>query len=472
MKKILTGTSALVAAVGFAAAAHAADAPPPTPVLGCSAFGAGYFTVPGGDGTCIRVYGFVRNDFEYLPTVTRSQNAYIDNVTGSFRIASKTNTDIGLVNTYIDYRINGKTAAASSTSNSYSGTAFTAKVYQAYLQAAGFTVGRHITFFGLYSDMLHNGSAYGAKDWLYTAGGGNGDHTYEMLGVSNGMADHKANLIAYTYSPVKGWFGSVSLEDPTDMRGGVFSASSTTHLIESTTYATSATTNVYGGVDAPDVLLNVRNDASWGSAMLVGALHEVNVTETTVAGKHNSPSEQMGYAFEGQSVIALPGLGNGNLDVLGLGAGYEKGALRYVFSGLAAYDTLQSDSIAATNLAASAKTGQIPLADGYIDTANGNKLTLPQGWALNGALVHFWLPNVSSQAVVSYGQIHNDSGLADQKVLTGTLGLSWRPINNLEVTAEGNVVRLDTDSVGSGATHLASSGATNWIGWLRVEKDF
>ena len=36
--------------------------------------------------------------------------------------------------------------------------------------------------------------------------------------------------------------------------------------------------NNYGGFQAPDVVANLRIDQAWGSAQIMGALHDVNAT--------------------------------------------------------------------------------------------------------------------------------------------------------------------------------------------------
>ena len=42
--------------------------------------------------------------------------------------------------------------------------------------------------------------------------------------------------------------------------------------------ATGIPGNNYGGFQAPDVVANLRLDQAWGSAQIMGALHDVNAT--------------------------------------------------------------------------------------------------------------------------------------------------------------------------------------------------
>lgn len=75
VKSLLLGSAAGIAAV---AGAQAADLPsrkaaPVEYVRVCSAYGAGFFYIPGTD-TCLRVGGRVRAEARYLESFNRSQD--------------------------------------------------------------------------------------------------------------------------------------------------------------------------------------------------------------------------------------------------------------------------------------------------------------------------------------------------------------------------------------------------------------
>jgi hypothetical protein len=55
----------------------------------------------------------------------------------------------------------------------------------------------------------------------------------------------------------------------------------------------------YGGFQVPDIVANIRVDQAWGSAQIMGALHQVNANyytgATGVASGH--PSDEVGFAI-------------------------------------------------------------------------------------------------------------------------------------------------------------------------------
>jgi hypothetical protein len=66
--------------------------------------------------------------------------------------------------------------------------------------------------------------------------------------------------------------GTVGLDDPT-----VFDRTAVYNLWTFPD-ALGVTGNAYGGVQAPDVVGNIRVDQAWGLFQLSGALHEVNAS--------------------------------------------------------------------------------------------------------------------------------------------------------------------------------------------------
>lgn len=574
MKRILSGTTALIAVAGFASAAFAADAPAATPVLGCAAFGVGYFAIPGGDGTCIRVGGFIRDDNWTLPSASHATAGIATQITARIALSSKTNTDIGLVDTLFDFRLYGKTNTASSSaysqnfessSTGYNSAVFTPKVYQGYAQFAGFTVGRHETFSALYGDLLHSGGSFGANDWDMTAGGGYGAHDWELLGAANAQNQTYVNMLAYQIEPIKSVFASVSLEDGTDERGNILiangnSAGAGTYFVDvsgknapisalavtssagfaSTLGGLTPTTgtvlvnkytngavkgsngtyyvpaalvggayvqtnatytsltannflgtgfgvtnntpvninsngatyynNEYGAMQVPDAVFQLRQDGSWGQAMVSATLHQVNLLEnsnTAITGT-TAPSAVFGYAINAAAVIAVPGVGNGKLDEIGLGAAYEKGAEKYAFNGLGSFNTWVDPNSTATPIPNTGRAVSVAIADGFVDVSNNNQLTLTKGWATNAGYVHFFTPQISVAPVLSYGKITNGSGIAAEDVAVGVLRVDYRPVNNLLVSVEGNVLNLKEEAIGT----TGAASITNYVGYLRIEKDF
>ena len=87
----------------------------------------------------------------------------------------------------------------------------------------------------------------------------------------------------------------------------------------------------YGGFQMPDIVANIRVDQAWGSAQIMGALHQVNATyyggATGVASGH--PDHELGFAIGAGIRLNAPMIGQG--DFFQAQINYTHGALRYIF---------------------------------------------------------------------------------------------------------------------------------------------
>ncbi len=91
----------------------------------------------------------------------------------------------------------------------------------------------------------------------------------------------------------------------------------------------------YGGFQAPDIVGNLHVDQAWGSAQIMGALHQVNAAYygssagfTGLASGH--PGDQWGWAIGGGLKLNAPMIGQG--DYFQMEADYAEGATAYVFT--------------------------------------------------------------------------------------------------------------------------------------------
>src|SRR3712207_8389085 len=87
-------------------AAQAADLPaigaaPVEYVRVCSAYGAGFFYVPGSTDTCLRVGGRVRAELSLIEPVSRNDNVVRFRARGRLNIDSRSPTEYGLLRAYI-----------------------------------------------------------------------------------------------------------------------------------------------------------------------------------------------------------------------------------------------------------------------------------------------------------------------------------------------------------------------------------
>ena len=106
VKSLLLGSAAGIAAV---AGAQAADLPsrkaaPVEYVRVCSAYGAGFFYIPGTE-TCLRVGGRVRAEYAVGERFSDFQDAYGTRARGRLNIDARTATAYGTLRTFIRYEL-------------------------------------------------------------------------------------------------------------------------------------------------------------------------------------------------------------------------------------------------------------------------------------------------------------------------------------------------------------------------------
>ncbi len=91
----------------------------------------------------------------------------------------------------------------------------------------------------------------------------------------------------------------------------------------------------YGGFQMPDIVANLRIDQAWGSAQIMGALHQVNAlyygtsggSALTRAAGH--PDDKLGWVVGAGFKVNAPFTGVG--DYFQFQANYTEGALKYIF---------------------------------------------------------------------------------------------------------------------------------------------
>ncbi len=283
-KSLLLGSAAGLVAV---ASASAADLPvrkaaPVDYVRVCSAYGTGFFYIPGTD-TCLRVSGFVRADYTLNATQTRAgatRNQQTTNffARGRLNLDSRTGTEFGLLRTFTSLDFNANQGGADALN-----------VVNAYIQWGGLTAGRIASFFNY--------------RW------GNGTNVQGLASTS--LSYGAQNVLAYTASFGQGVSATISLETPNGLRRnpGIFGAG-------------------YAGHQVPDIVANLDVDQSWGGARLAVAAHQLK--GTTVAGRN---FDQFGWAVLGGVEFNLPQLGSGSS--LWVQGTYADGAASYAIQGTA-----------------------------------------------------------------------------------------------------------------------------------------
>lgn len=396
VKSLLLGSAAGFAAV---AGAQAADLPsrkaaPVEYVRVCSAYGAGFFYIPGTE-TCLRVGGRVRAEYTVGTRYGDGQDAYGTRSRGRLNVDARTATAYGTLRTFFRYELTVSSGFYSGTTNgnqgiiapgtarnTASGTA--SNLDLAFVQFGPITAGRAQSFFDFYAN----------------------DFGFSTLRT----ADARLNLLAYTATFGSGFSATVSLEDRNTGTGtrenGVVSPLGTSAVL---------------GQDFPDVVASLRVDQGWGSAQLSGAITNRSLSNTGPLFNRNK--DEMGYAIQGGVKINLPMLAAG--DALFLQAAYADGALGYLGWGGQFGAGRQTTSVAGN---------QLTVADFGVNALGNTKAAT--GWSIVAAFRHFWTPQLRTEIYGSYSELKLGYTLASQAVP----GVVSRPLDPKEFIVAGNLI--------------------------------
>ena len=329
VKSLLLGSAAgLVAVAGAQAADLPVKAAPVQYVKICSLYGVGFYYIPGTD-MCIKIGGWVRAEYGYGQNGNFAwgwANANVNNratnnsdfrARGYITADARNQTEYGTVRGYIAVGLSENEHGGDvSASNSFSAN-------RAFIQWAGFTFGRAQSFFDFYSSPAT--SYWGAFPSSDTGDGG-----WFVMG--------------YTAQFGNGFSATVAAEAPRKthiVNSGNANSAAFPGVGAAVAASTVFTTSAYGGFQAPDLVANLRIDQAWGSAQIMGALHEVNATYYTAAAAPfvgnaaGHPDDKLGWVVGAGFKLNTPWLFNW----LGTGAGdyfqtqvnYTVGALRYIF---------------------------------------------------------------------------------------------------------------------------------------------
>jgi hypothetical protein len=487
MRTFILGTAAgLMAVSGADAADLPVKAKPIEYVKICSAYGAGFFFIPGTD-TCIKLGGYIRADATFNGGIHGQPawngdlgqgNRYRDYFAARSRMAltvdTRTSTEYGVVrtfaqadfqfstlgnNTFSPNSINGSLPVAGSQLLDTPGGGYVA-VENIFIQFAGFTFGK-------------SASAY-ASPWQGFPGN---NSSFLMGGQSNDNTG--TNNIQYTADFGNGVTGSIGLDDPTVWdRTNVYNLSLPLN-------ATLNTGNAYAGVHAPDVVGNIRVDQAWGLFQISAAAHEVNASYNVLnaagapAGAVGLPGAAPTAASElsghpdtswGGAVMAalqIKNIPTGPGDDIKMDASYAKGATKYIISTSAASPSFAmfggtSAPGAYESIGFGATTDAV-----YLPVAAGGdgSLHLTESFGIRGAFNHNWDPYWSSSLYGAYAAVRYDGtakafmcanyttpgkAVSADYVCNPNFNVSqlgvvtrWTPVKNLTFSAEFQWFHLD-----------------------------
>ncbi|MPZ59521.1 MAG: porin, partial [Rhizobiales bacterium] len=390
--RLLLGSAASLAMMSVASAADlpmAAKAPAVQYVKICTLYGAGFYYIPGTD-TCLKIGGYIRTQVE-----SNSAGGGIAVGSNNSSQGRQTRTDTN----DIQYRnravvtFDARTQGEYGTLRSYyvvgweattpTGTAAgtTANAYwdRAFIQFAGFTVGKAQSFFD-----------------IYTFGG---SRSYLNVRTSGDTGASGLMLWAYTAQFGGGFSATLSLEDPRGHNlAGVIDINSGATLENFFTGAASRdnglANNLGTGFQVPDIVGNLRYDQRWGFIGVSAALHQVAggyytaaagcaFANTTACGH---PEDEWGYALGIGAQLNVPGMPG---DTVGAMFRYSKGAVGYSISAGAGGWLLVSGNTVGV-------AGAYDAIFGNPSNPGGGKLHLTEAWSANAHYEHVWTPTLKT----------------------------------------------------------------------------
>lgn len=464
-KTLFLGSAAMFASAG----AQAADLPVKAKAIEyvkvCSLYGAGFFYIPGTD-TCIRLGGYLRAETtlntssHYDPAdsgVGGAHNRLSDYYSARSRqtldFDTRTATEYGVVRTFAELAFTwtsgtysgagtGGTSYTTSTGSQPGGGAL--GVYYAFIQFAGFTIGK------AQSQFSTPWTSYPANN-LEIPGGGGWD---------------PVNQFSYTADFGQGITASFSAQDQVPIY--------TTNIwnVSAATAAGLATgaygANDIGGSRAPDLVAMLRVDQAWGLFQASVAAHDNHAAYYGATEPTGNPSDKWGWA--GQLGLSIKNIPTGANDSINLQAVYTNGASRYNFE-----DFMNGTTFAIygnTGLATAYQSvGLAGVSDSVFVTGAGQQLTTTYGF--NGGYNHNWNPYWSSTVYGAWAAVrYNNTAkgyvcgafVASLALSTGVAGCNpdfnyavvgtkttWTPVKNLAFTAELAYTMLD-QKYASGST--------------------
>jgi Porin subfamily len=292
----------------------------------------------------------------------------------------------GTLRTYLQMGVNYDSPQVTSTS-------FNAN--RAFIQFAGFTIGTAQSFFDFYSSPA---SAYWGA-------------------LASDTGDGGWKVFAYTLQFGNGISTTFSLEEPRNFGTAVPTAGvlNTNLGNAGLVLGTIALDPDRAKERFPDIVQNWRIDQAWGSAQIMGAIHDVS------AGYYANTATALATGPCAAANAGILGVANGTIngsevcghpaDKMGWAAGigsrfnlyqgdyfqwqftYANGATRYV-------NHTQGGAISPTQFNGD-NLGYGFISDGVFSVATGD-VQLTTAWGLNAAYDHLWLPNFRTSVYVAW----------------------------------------------------------------------
>ncbi|MDV2987295.1 UNVERIFIED_CONTAM: porin [Methylobacteriaceae bacterium AG10] len=486
---ILLGSSAglAAAATGQAADLSHRNAASIEYVRTCSAYGGGFFYIPGTE-TCLQISGRARYEAGYMAPGSRQVPGAGDTFQsrGQLRINfdARTETANGTLRAFLRADLADRSGPflASGTqqriANAFPGVGQDTfgrvqnfvVADKAFVQFAGLTAGRASSFFDFYA------------------------HDFEIVGATLGSNVPSTNVLAYTATLNEDVSLTLAIEDPIFRKNPLYaqtgSPSQGIGTAAVSAQFTTAPTPIIVSRDAagavtgvtqidavqrsrmPDFVSALRYDAAWGSAQISAAMKDINVggplgatfldasaASRIPTGAFVGAQTTYGWALQGGLQVNTPFIAPG--DSFYLQGAYGEGAA--IYTGYTAFSGTY------TNQSAPFAGGLFSqwLADAVVSPTTG-RIELSNSFTVVGSYLHYWAPEWRSAFFGSYGEMRFPSHLRPELssigVASGALqnGTTTYPTANLITAAPGtlgfslNSVLRDTYQVVTGASLIWS----------------
>jgi hypothetical protein len=473
LKSVILGAALVAGSWGAQAADLPVKAKPVNYVKICSAYGAGFYYIPGTD-ICLRVGGFIYSEWSFADRGNQAQinadqldtglvhDRNVSDLVGRARMTAimdaRTSTPYGTLRSYVSLGFTYTTQAVGPNTSAF--TNITTYPERAFIQIGGWTFGYVASFFDFssgYSITTPTSISYKwVALWAYTLQAGNG--VSATLSVEDSAA--RRNNITTT-GAVGAAAGPVGAPCPGYVTGAG---------VTNTVFAAGLATNCYGGQQIPDVVGNLRVDQAWGSAQISGLLHQVRANVAAITAFPAATDVWGGAILGGLELKTPTGPGdsfliqgvwsNGAIEATGISSSpiITQGSIGYRTGGLVTTGQ-PNDAVGPV----------VDLFDSYVDAA-GHHLT--RAWSVNGQFRHFWDPMTRSAIFAGYTRIDvaaagNAAGAAgagigypDGTVWQVGANTIWSPVKDLDIGLEVLWTRITASCQVAAGCAVGAAAAT------------
>jgi hypothetical protein len=402
-------------AAGLAAPARAADLPNRRSGLAafvkvCAVDGTAGFTIPGADA-CLKISGFVDAQAEaggarrgYYWASPAAQGAALRtsaaNLDPSFGWTLRTEVDVDARQDTAWGVLRGYAAIRFEDGNGFDTDGNSAYVDLAYIQWAGLTAGKAVSFFSFFA-------------------GGEG---FANFFSPDQQGANEPDLIAYTRR-FDGGFSATIAAQSAGPNG--FSGPGTNLVVDDyTPYGApiGAANAAFEGMRAPDFVANLRLDEDWGAAQLAGVAHPVRVVDAA-----GDAFATWGWGALAGATINLPKLGDA-----------DKASFDAVFTRTAIWYSGVNDGLWNENGAANGNGLAMSVGDAF--AAGGGRWASPTAWSVAALYERHFSPTFSVDPELSYLELRWSGSQgqlsSDAKSVIGGAVAHWDPAPLLDFALE------------------------------------